>query len=302
MADIRNIGFIGIGNMGAPIAANLMRARYDVTAYDIDAARARNFAEKNKAQATEDLAALGKSSDLVITMLPTGREVRDVLLEAQGGALAQNLRAGSFVVDMSSADPVSTRKLGQELAARGIVLVDAPVSGGVLRAVDGTLAVMIGGDPQAIATVKPVIGKMGNRLFEVGALGCGHAMKCLNNFIAGTQLAVALEALTVGKQFGLDPTVMADVINVSSGKSFASETVLKQHVISGTYGSGFALGLLAKDIGIASNLADQIGVNAPIGRFVNAMWNAARDELGPDIDHTKVAPHWERKALRSGSK
>jgi 3-hydroxyisobutyrate dehydrogenase len=143
---------------------------------------------------------------------------------------------------------------------------------------------------------------MGNRLFEVGALGCGHAMKCLNNFIAGSQLAAALEALAVGKQFGLDPTVMADVINVSSGKSFASETLLKQQVISGAYGSGFALGLLAKDVGIAADLAAQIGVDAPVGRFVSAMWNAARDELGPDIDHTKVAPYWERKALRTESK
>jgi 3-hydroxyisobutyrate dehydrogenase len=131
-------------------------------------------------------------------MLPTGRDVRAALLEMEGGALAKSLKSGNIVIDMSSSDPVGTRALGQELAARGIRLVDAPVSGGVTRAKDGSLAIMIGGDAEAIAAVKPILNHLGKRLFEVGGLGNGHAMKCLNNFIAATQFAAAAEAIAGG--------------------------------------------------------------------------------------------------------
>ena len=215
-------------------------------------------------------------------MLPTGREVRDALLEAQGGALAANLRPGAIVVDMSSADPVGTRTLGGDLAERGIALVDAPVSGGVPGAKNGTLAIMIGGDAAAVAAVKPVLACMGKNLFEVGGLGCGHAMKALNNFLAATSSAAGAEAITIGRQFGLDPAVMTDVINASTGRSFNSENLIKQHVLSGTFATGFALGLLAKDVKIAADLARQIGVDAPIGRLVTRLWSEARDAIGGD--------------------
>src|SRR5690349_11022292 len=144
MSDIRTIGFIGIGNMGSPMAANLVRAGYDVTAYDVAAERAQQFAKAHNARATDSLAALGQDADLIITMLPSGREVHAAPLEAADGALVRNLRAGGCVIDMSSSDPVGTRKLGAKLAAHKIELVDAPVSGGVPRAKDGTLAIMIG--------------------------------------------------------------------------------------------------------------------------------------------------------------
>jgi 3-hydroxyisobutyrate dehydrogenase len=201
------------------------------------------------------------------------------------------------VIDMSSADPVGTRALGTELSANKLVLVDAPVSGGVTRAKDGSLAIMIGGDAAAIARVKPVLACMGSKLFEVGSLGCGHAMKCLNNFLAATSFAAVAEAVTVGRKFGLDPQVMADIVNVSTGKSFASENLIKQHVLSGAFGTGFALGLLAKDVKIAADLADQIGVDAPVGRLVCDMWADARDALGGEQDHTRAATHWEKRSL-----
>jgi 3-hydroxyisobutyrate dehydrogenase len=231
-------------------------------------------------------------------MLPTGREVRHALLEAENGALAANLRKGSIVIDMSSADPVGTRRLGAELAGRGIALVDAPVSGGVVRAEDASLTIMIGGEPQAIAAVKPILAAMGQKLFEVGNLGCGHAMKALNNFLAGTSFAAATEAVNVGREFGLDPSVMMDVISVSTGRSFATEMMIKQHVLSGVFGTGFSLGLLAKDVKIAADLADQIGVDAPVSRLVCDMWSEARDALGANQDHTKAATHWENKGQR----
>jgi 3-hydroxyisobutyrate dehydrogenase len=138
---------------------------------------------------------------------------------------------------------------------------------------------------------------MGGKLFEVGTLGCGHAMKCLNNFLAATSFAAAAEAVTVGRKFGLDPEVMADVVNVSTGRSFASEMLIKQHLLSGAFGTGFALGLLAKDVKIAADLAEQIGVDAPVGQLVCGMWADARDALGGEQDHTRAALHWEKRAL-----
>jgi 3-hydroxyisobutyrate dehydrogenase len=295
MSGIARIGFIGMGNMGAPMAANLVRGGYQVTAHDIAPERARDFATAHNAHAAETLAALGRDCDLIITMLPSGREVRQVLLEADGGALVRNLRAGSIVIDMSSSDPVGTRALGEELAARNIQLVDAPVSGGVPRAKDGTLAIMLGGNADAIATAKPVLSKMGAKLFDVGGLGCGHAMKALNNFLAGTSFAAASEALRVGRTFGLDPAVMTDVINVSTGRSFPTDLVIKQHVLSGTFATGFALGLLAKDVKIAADLAEQLGADAPIGRMISDLWSEARDAIGPEQDHSRAAEYWNRK-------
>jgi 3-hydroxyisobutyrate dehydrogenase len=295
MSTSKRVGFIGLGNMGTPMAANLVHLGHDVMAYDIAADRARRFAQAHAARATESLAELAAHADIVITMLPTGREVREALIEAQDGVLIGNLRRGTIVIDMSSADPVATRALGDDLAERHITLVDAPVSGGVPRATDGTLAIMIGGNSAAVAAVKPVLVAMGRNLFEVGGLGCGHAMKALNNFLAGTSYAAAVEAIVVGRQFGLDPAVMTDVFNASTGRSFASENLIKQHVLSGKFATGFALALLAKDVKIAAELAREIGVDAPLGRLVSDLWGEARDALGGEQDHTRAFAHWEQR-------
>ena len=297
-AEIRTVGVIGIGNMGAPMAANPVRAGFAVVLFDIDAQRAQRVAGEIGARAAASLDALGRDVDAVVTMLPTGRDVRAVLLEAEGGALAGTLMPGSAVIDMSSSDPVGTRALGAALAARALAFVDAPVSGGVPRAKDGTLAIMIGGDAAAIAQAKPVLAALGNRLFEVGALGCGHAMKALNNFLAATGFAAASEAMAVGRRFGLDPAIMIDVVNVSTGRNFSTESTIKQQVLTGDFASGFALGLLAKDVKIAADLADAIGVDAPLGRLVRDLWTEARDAIGGDRDHTRAVEAWESKRIQ----
>jgi 3-hydroxyisobutyrate dehydrogenase len=293
-----SIGFIGIGNMGRPMAANLVRGGQSVIVFDVAPERARSFADEHQARAVTSLAELGRGAGTVITMLPTGRDVRAALLEMEGGALAKGLKSGSIVIDMSSSDPVGTRALGQELAARSIRLVDAPVSGGVTRAKDGSLAIMIGGDTEAITVVKPILNHLGKRLFEVGGLGNGHAMKCLNNFIAATQFAAAAEAMRVGEEFGLDPAVMIDVINASTGRSFSSENLIKQEVLSKRFGSGFAVGLLAKDVKIAADLAEQIGVEAPFGRLTRDLWREASDTLGADQDHSRAPLAWVERRKR----
>jgi len=298
---IKTVGFIGIGNMGRPMAANLIKGGFDVVAYDADAQRAAAFAREAGAKSASSLGELGKSVDAIVTMLPTGKEVRACLLETEGGALAANLRKGAIVIDMSSADPVGTRKTHADLAKRGIAFVDSPVSGGVPRATDGTLAIMIGGDPAAVAAARPVLEKMGTRLFDVGGPGNGHAMKALNNFVAGTGFIAVAEAVLVGKRFGLDPNVMIDIMNVSTGKNFNTENVVKQHVISGAFASGFALGLLAKDVKIAADLAQAIDVESPLTRLSASLLEEARDEVGFAKDHTLAYTFWERRDKKAAA-
>jgi len=298
---IKTVGFIGIGNMGRPMSANLVKGGYGVMLYDLDAARARQAATDIGAKAAMTLADLGKQADAVITMLPTGKEVRACLLETEGGALANNLPKGALVVDMSSSDPVGSRQTYADLAKRGLVFADAPVSGGVPRATDGTLAIMIGGDAAAVAAAKPVLSKMGTRLFEVGGPGNGHAMKALNNFVAGTAFIAVSEALLVGQKFGLDPATMVDVMNASTGRSFNTENVAKQHLVSRQFASGFALGLLAKDVGIAAALAKAIGVDSPLIGTSSALLDEARDKVGGNMDHTLAYTYWESRDKKAAA-
>jgi 3-hydroxyisobutyrate dehydrogenase len=295
MPDIKTVGFIGIGNMGRPMAANLVKGGYGVVAYDADPARAAKFASDHGAKSAATLADLGKQVDAVITMLPTGKEVRACLLESEGGALASNLPKGALVIDMSSADPVGTRQTHADLVRRGLAFVDAPVSGGVPRATDGTLAIMIGGDAAAIAAAKPVLSTMGKRLFEVGGPGNGHAMKALNNFVAGTGFIAVSEALLVGQKFGLDPGTMVDVMSASSGQNFCTDHVAKPHLVSRQFASGFALGLMAKDVGIAAGLAKAIGADSPLIGTSSALFDEARDKVGAEKDHTLAYTYWEKR-------
>ncbi len=287
------IGFIGIGNMGWPMAANLVAAGFRVMPFDSDRARATRFAAERGGEAAAALGSLGRSADIVIAMLPTGAIVREVFLESERGALAAALRPGSIAIDMSSSEPVGTQSLGAALRSRGIALIDAPVSGGVPRATDGSLTIMVGGDDKAaIVRARPVLEAMGKRLFDTGALGSGHAMKALNNVVAASCFAATAEAIAAGERFGLDPKTMAEVMCVSTGRNFALEVPIKDHALTGKYATGFSLGLLAKDVGIAAGLTRAIGYNAPLIRLVDEMWSRARDEIGGAKDHSEAFKSW----------
>jgi 3-hydroxyisobutyrate dehydrogenase len=288
------VGFIGIGNMGGPMAANIARAGFDLILYDADAEAVRRSAEVNGGRAADSLREVA-DADVIVTMLPTGAIVRSVLLEQEDGVLIRTARPGTIIVDMGSSEPVGTRELGAAVAARGIVLIDAPVSGGVARAVPGKLAIMIGGDDKAaIATVRPLLSAMGERLFDTGGLGSGHAMKALNNFVAASSYAATAEAMIIGKRFGLDPGLMVDIINASTGRNFHTDAVMKDHVIGGKFATGFAVGLLAKDVKIAEDLGKAMGVDAPLSRLVSERWALARDTLGPGKDNTEAIRAWDR--------
>lgn len=285
------IGFVGLGNMGWPMAANLARAGHEMFVHDLDPARAQRFAAEFNAHAAAELADLAPAG-IVVTMLPNGHVVRDVYLGP--GGLAAALRSGSIAIDMSSADPPGTRLLGAELAKRGIVLVDAPVSGAVPRATNATLAIMIGADdPAAIERAKPVLGAMGNRLFETGGLGTGHAMKALNNFVAAAGYSAVAEALLAGRRFGLDGTRMIEVLNASTGRNFNTEVVMQEHVVGRKFATGFTLDLLAKDVKIAADLMDSIELDAPLARLVNERYRLARERLGSGHDNSEAILAWD---------
>ena len=219
------IGFIGIGNMGLPMARRLVEGGYDVMGHDVAPAAREKLAAAGGRTAT-DLAGLAEAP-VVITMLPNSKIVRQVV-----EAMRPHLRKGAILIDMSSSDPLETRRLGEELAADGYVLIDAPVSGGVKRAIDGSLAIMAGGDVGTIDFVEPALRCMGTSIFRTGPLGSGHAMKSLNNYLSGIGLVAAVEAVEIGRRFGLDPSLMVDILNASTGRNNATENKMKQQVLS----------------------------------------------------------------------
>lgn len=289
--DAIHVGFVGLGMMGWPMAHNLAEAGFDLVVRDADPELQHRFALEHECAAAAVPNDFSPAS-VVITMLPDDRAVRDVMLE-WGGGIAAALAPGAVVVDMSSSNPEGTTALGKELAALGLSLVDAPVSGGVQRAGTATLTIMIGADDEdAIGVAQPVLDALGESFFHTGPLGSGHAMKALNNFVGGGTYALVVEALAIGRRFGLTPSTMIDVMNVSTGRSFNTEIVLKEHVITGRYETRFALGLLSKDVGIAAELARSSGVEAPLCELVSERWAGAAAELGPTADHSEAHKSW----------
>jgi 3-hydroxyisobutyrate dehydrogenase len=292
------VGFVGVGNMGKRMAANLVKAGFSLVIRDNDPAAQQRFIAAHGGEpgtAPQSFAAAG----VVVTMLPDGAAVREAVLGWEGG-IAAVLPPGAVVLDMSSSDPVGTKALAADLAPLGIRLIDAPVSGGISRAGSGTLSLMVGGqDEEAFGRVRPVLETLGERIFRTGPLGSGHAMKALNNFLGAAAYTAAAEALSIGHEFGLDPRVMLDVVNTSTGRSFNTEVVLKDDVITGRYGTGFALGLLAKDVGIAADLAEAVGVDAPACQLVRRRWADAAAGLGFTADHSEAHKRWWDIDLRA---
>jgi len=284
-AEAPRIGFVGLGNMGQPMAALLARAGLPVTVYDVDPAKIRAVAQAVPVDIAADLHRLGSVSDIVITMLPNG----DIVAQT-ARALAEALAEGSVLIDMSSSAPLGTIALGKTLAARGIGLLDAPVSGGVRRAVTGELAIMIAGDETAIARVRPILEVLG-RLFPVGRLGSAHALKALNNFVSAAGLAAACEALLVAERFGIEPDLVVEVLNNSTGRNNSTETKLRPFVLSGRFDAGFAAALMAKDIGIAAKLARDLDVPAPMLEASAGLWAEAAAALPAGSDHTAIYRH-----------
>ena len=286
-----NIGFIGIGAMGAPMATNLAKAGYKLVIYDTDAKRTQALAATREIEIADSPAAVGSLCGTVITMLPDGKIVRKVLCgqdDSFKDCVAATLKPGSLIIDMSSSSPIGTRELGTLLEKRGIKLIDAPVSNGVKGATAATLAVMVGGDPALFAQMKPLFEKIGNQIFHAGPLGAGHAVKALNNYVSAAGLVAASEAVIAGQRFGLDAGTIVDVINASSGMNNTTRNKFKQHMLSGTFGAGFVTGLMAKDVRTALEVLEATGTSSLLARPCTDIWNKMEQDLGFTSDHTEM--------------
>lgn len=286
----QRLGFVGLGNMGAPMARHLAAAGFQVVAADSNPAALERFCAAVRCERAGALADLGRACRLVITMLPDGAAVRQVLLGDAG--VAAGLAPGSVVLDMSSAEPVATRALALKLADAAVSLVDAPVSGGVKRAVEGTLAIMAGGEPAAIARCATVFAALGT-LFRTGASGSGHAVKALNNYLSAVALAATAEAMMAGGKFGIDPALMLDILNHSTGRNTATEQKYPAYVLPRSFNSGFALGLMAKDLRIALELAEAVGTPDSLLSECAALWERAQRQLGFNADNTEIVRYLE---------
>ena len=290
------VAFIGLGNMGVPMAARLIEAGYKVTGCDAAPAARERFAAIAGAASVADVAAAVAGVPVVITMLPDGKAVAVVV-----ATMRPHLAPGAIVIDMSSSDPVGTRALGAELAAAAIRLIDAPVSGGVKRAVDGSLSIMVGGAAADLERARPVFAAMGRTITLCGPAGAGHALKALNNYLSAAGVVAMCEALIVGEAFGLDPGTMVDVFNTSTGKSNATEVKGRQFVVPRTFAAGFSMALMAKDLRTAGDVASHLKLKVPNLEQAVAYWTDADGKLGKGADHTEIFRYAEMLADKEGA-
>jgi len=284
MTQPQRIGFIGLGMMGTPMSTCLTKAGFQLFLADADAGRLRDV------QATLNASALtpenAQTLDVLITMLPNSTIVENVLL-GEGG-WAASLAPHAVVIDMSSSEPARSRDLGQKLKTLNLEYLDAPVSGGVKRAVDGTLAILVGGDAQVMQRCRPVLDAMGKNILHIGDAGAGHAAKALNNFVSAAGLMATVEALHVAKRFGIEPDVMVDVLNASSGGTNTSMNKAKQFMLSGSFGSGFSMQLMNKDLKIAKGLSDALDYPLLFGQRAIEVWNDVAQDATSTTDHTEM--------------
>lgn len=288
---IKKIAFIGIGNMGWPMAARLVEAQFDVTVFDVTPDRANAFATTVGGHGADSPEAAAHEADVVVTMLPTSKHVADTV-----AAIRSSLRAGALLIDMTSGIPSITKTLADSLSEDGILMIDAAVSGGVSRAKTGDLAIMTGGTPDALAYAEPVLKAMGSSVMPVGSIGAGQAMKALNNLVSAGGFLIGVEALLIGQKFGLDAGKMVDVLNVSTGMNNSTQKKFRQFVLSRAFNSNFGLDLMAKDLGIALEVAHDGDVDTPFASLCLQMWQAAADQLGKGKDHTEIARYSESLA------
>src|SRR6202046_4358244 len=268
---ITQIGFIGLGNMGRPMAGHLVDAGFALTVSDA----APRVTEGFVAQHPTSIAAAGPQSfaavQALILMLPTSAIVEDVLEREQvSGALPP----GCLVIDMSSSEPLRTRSLAARLRAKGLSMLDAPVSGGVRGASAARLSVLVGGSEADLTRATPLLQAMAATIIRVGDIGSGHAVKALNNLVSAATMSITVEALVVAQAFGITAGTMTEVLNSSSGRSNTSENKLAQFMTSGSFDSGFSLQLMAKDVGLAIGLARALDRTVEVADQDAGQWGA----------------------------
>lgn len=283
-AESRSIGFIGVGVMGNPMARRLIGRGYEVIVYDSNPAARRAMLEAGAGEA-ESARGVGDRTSVVFTSLPSPAVFTDVLL---GSGRLLDGKAVKIVVDLSTVGSRATRHAAASLLAKNIDLVDAPVSGGAAGAESGTLAVMVAGRPTAVDRVADLLESFG-KIFRVGPEpGQAQLLKLLNNMLSTTAFAITSEAFVAGMRGGLDPQVMMTAINAGSGRSGASQDKFMKQVLPGTFDFGFPIASVCKDIGLAIEECEALGVPMWVGNSVRQLWNFAGRQDGMQRDLTEL--------------
>ncbi|MDJ0389518.1 NAD(P)-dependent oxidoreductase [Roseomonas sp. E05] len=285
---IRSVGVIGLGNMGLGMAASLARAGFTVSGHDISAAR-RLPAEAAGIRFIPDLPALLRAADALVFSLPYARDVEAVVVCA-GGLLERRDRK-VVVVDTSTSDPTTSRRLAQRLAEAGHALLDAPVSGGPSGAAAGSLTMMIGGAEADLEAARPVLEALAAKVVHVGPSGAGNIAKLVNNLLVAAHLITAGEAMRLSEAAGLPAEAALKVVNAATGRSAVSEVMLPRWVLPGSFDSGFSAGLMRKDIRLAAALAAELGLDLPLAAQVERLWREAHDRIPDAADFTRMADH-----------
>jgi 3-hydroxyisobutyrate dehydrogenase-like beta-hydroxyacid dehydrogenase len=284
------IGFIGVGRMGQPMAARLLAAGHKLVAYDVQGQALSAIAAKG-AETAKSAAEVASRAEIVMTSLPMPDVVREVALDATGIAAGTRRR---IFVDLSTTGPRMAQAIAGELATHDIIAMDAPVSGGIAGAVNGTLAVMLSGPKAEAERLTPILAHIG-KVFYIGTKpGMGQMMKLINNLLSATATAATSEAVVLGVKAGLDPRVMIDVINAGSGRTTASADKFPRAILPRTFNYGFALGLMAKDVNLCIAEAEALQVPMWIGNAVKQLWLYGLAQGGPDQDFTALITHLEK--------
>lgn len=288
------IGFIGLGVMGAPMALHLAKAGYLLTVLDVDAAKTRRVIETEGAiEAATTPAEVAERAEIVVTMLPSGEYVRDVVTGEHG--LVETLKPGSLVVDTSSSEPWLTLETAEALGRAGAAMVDAPTSGAEMGANAAELVFMVGGEAEDVERARPLLDVMGRQVFHLGPIGSGHSMKSINNLVTAMTFLATAEGVALGTKLGLDPNVMTDVMNVCTSMSWITQTHIKQRITNRAFDDPFKLELMVKDIRIALGLAGDQDMELPLSELGQTLYQRAGAMAGPHASVSELVRYVEKK-------
>lgn len=287
-----NVGYVGLGSMGGGIVKRMLHNKQSLRVYDLDPKKVSAIAELG-GQPSQSPAALAEVSDVVCLCLPTSENVRTAIFGENG--LAQGLRPGAIVADMTTGDPLQTKEMAAELAKKGVTMIDAPVSGGPAGAAAGTLAIMVGGPVEVFEKIKPVFEKVGPNVFRMGDVGAGQTMKLVNNLMMAAGRAIAFEAMALAVKNGLDPQLVTSVLNKSSGRNATTERSLAD-TVDGKFPASFAIGLMTKDVRLANQLGRDTGVPMILGRVVEELHNVALNNHGAAACSNILIKDFEQRA------
>lgn len=288
------IGFIGLGAMGQPMSKRLLDAGYPLVVYDLRKEAIDALVQKG-AEAASSVKEVAENCRKVITIVPNSEAVEQVVFGPHG--LLEAAQTGDILMEMTSAYPPSTLKVHQALSARGISMIDAPVSGGVVGAEAGTLSIMVGGDEKIFEACRPLLSVLGKNLFYMGKIGSGHAIKAINNFLSATTMAATSEAIILATQLGLSPQRVIEVLQVSTGRSYSTDFKFPKFVLPRTFNSGFALDLMYKDIDTVTRMAREYKIPMFLANLVQQLFGYALTRGGgKKEDHTAIFPYLEEMA------